>query len=337
MRNHYSSFLIRSLFLFLFFCCPTQGTSAMQDRPSIRGKIICLDPGHGGTATTDTFRQGPSGEREEWINLRVAFILKELLEKNGAQVIMTRTEDVFVPLADRATIAKENNADLFLSIHHNGTADPAVNFPIIYYHNNASENQASVALGKHIIQALNTTFYASKQPSGIISDHAIFPGSGAGVLRGTYGIPSVIAEASFFTNADEEKLLKDPAHNQKEAEALCTALKSFFSLPQLPILEKNSKIKISPFNVFQEAERTNDIALLWHEDFQEALKLMKSKDSTSLQQAYRLFSRSAHSFPDSYIAKECHLNRAMLLKKFGKQEESKEEKNRAKEHYVELD
>lgn len=98
---------MRTLFIFLY--CLTLGTIAMADRPSIKGKIICLDPGHGGTADTDAFRQGPSGEREEWINLRVAFMLKELLEKNGAQVIMTRTEDVFIPLADRASIAKEKN------------------------------------------------------------------------------------------------------------------------------------------------------------------------------------------------------------------------------------
>src|SRR5690554_6243047 len=112
---------------------------------SIKDKIICIDPGHGGTAETDSYRVGPTGEREEWVNLRVGLILKELLEDRGAKVIMTRSEDVQVTLAERAALAKEGNADLFISIHHNATADDQVNFPIIYFHGSANENRAGVS------------------------------------------------------------------------------------------------------------------------------------------------------------------------------------------------
>ena len=65
---------------------------------SLQGKVICLDPGHGGTAATDSYRVGLGGGREEWINLRVALELKKLLEAKGARVILTRTEYVDVPL-----------------------------------------------------------------------------------------------------------------------------------------------------------------------------------------------------------------------------------------------
>ncbi|WP_414618177.1 N-acetylmuramoyl-L-alanine amidase family protein [Dyadobacter sp. 32] len=58
---------------------------------SIRGKVICIDPGHGGTSQTDHYRVGPAGEREEWVNLRVALLLRKILEEKGAKVIMTRT------------------------------------------------------------------------------------------------------------------------------------------------------------------------------------------------------------------------------------------------------
>ena len=110
----------------------------------LEGKVICIDPGHGGTAATDSYRVGPTGEREEWINLRVGTLLGEMLEQSGAKVIYTRTTDTFIPLAERSKIAVENKVDLFISIHHNATADPKVNFPIIYFHGSAEENKASV-------------------------------------------------------------------------------------------------------------------------------------------------------------------------------------------------
>ena len=49
---------------------------------SVSGKKICIDPGHGGTAETDTFRVGLLGEREEWVNLRVALMLKKMLKQS---------------------------------------------------------------------------------------------------------------------------------------------------------------------------------------------------------------------------------------------------------------
>ena len=89
-----------------------------HDSP-VEGKVIVIDPGHGGTAATDSYRVGPDGEREEWIDLRVGLLLRDLLEERGAKVLMTRTEDVIVLLADRSKLAVDNNADLFVSIHHN--------------------------------------------------------------------------------------------------------------------------------------------------------------------------------------------------------------------------
>lgn len=64
---------------------------------ALKGKTVCLDPGHGGTAATDSYRVGLGGEREERINLRVALELKKMLEAKGARVVMTRTADVDVP------------------------------------------------------------------------------------------------------------------------------------------------------------------------------------------------------------------------------------------------
>jgi N-acetylmuramoyl-L-alanine amidase len=307
---------------------------ALPDKPTLSGKIICLDPGHGGTAATDSFRQGPTGEREEWINLRVALLLKEKLEKKGARVLITRTDDSHIPFDDRIKLAIENKADVFLSIHHNGTADRGVNFPIVYFHGNAFENRASVELGKVVATRLRKALYTSKTQVSLVSDHTIFPTAGAKVLRETYGIPGIIAEASFFTNPEEEKRLKGRQYNQKEADAFVNALEDFFSLPHSAILRKNSQVQIVPFTVLQEAERMHPDALRWLSDFEEGKKLLQKGDTSSLTQALTLFTRSARSFPDSYVAAQCHTYRAAILHRMGKPAEALQEEIRVKERYV---
>jgi len=297
--------LIYCIFLFCaFFSCYSERANPLA------GKIICIDPGHGGTATTDSFRVGPSGEREEWINLRVGLYLKSFLEKEGTIVIMIRNKDIGIGLKERALLAIENNADIFISIHHNATADFSVNFPIIYFHGNASENQASVQLGKLMAKSISKELFNSQTPVSLVSDHVIFPGSGTAVLRYSYGIPGIIGESSFFTNPEEEKRLIDQMYNKKEAQAYYHAIKEFYKQETLPIFEKYSKVKVEPFPVFQEAERMSDIAKLWKQDFGMAEQLYKINNVDSLEKALELFTRSARSFPDSWLARKTHSFRA---------------------------
>lgn len=86
---------------------------------NLSGKIICVNPGHGGSDP------GACGDlRESDMNLTVALRLGQLLAERGASVIYTRTSDDHVYLSDRPTIANNAGADLFISIHHNGSNDP---------------------------------------------------------------------------------------------------------------------------------------------------------------------------------------------------------------------
>ena len=319
----------------LFFLLSISFYGCQKETPNpLAGKTICIDPGHGGTAATDTFRVGPSGEREEWINLRVALHLKDMLEKADAKVIMTRSTDIDVGLKERALLAIENKADVFISIHHNATADSTVNFPIIYFHGNASENQASVQLGKLLTLNISSELYNSDTPVSLVSDHVIFPGSGTAVLRNSYGIPGIIGEASFFTNPDEEQRLKNQEYNKNEAQAYYNALSEFFKHETLPIIEKYSIVKIEPFPVLQEAERMSDIAKLWKQDFEQAKLLFENVKEDSLQKALDLFTRSARSFPDSWLAARTHYYCAIIFEMLGENEKAKIEKQRIEEHYA---
>ncbi|MCK5345189.1 MAG: N-acetylmuramoyl-L-alanine amidase [Candidatus Heimdallarchaeota archaeon] len=313
-------------------------TSCMKEKNNpLAGKIICIDPGHGGTAETDSFRVGPYGEREEWMNLRVVLKLANLLKEAGATAVLTRASDESVELKARADLAIQNKADVFVSIHHNATADTAVNFPIIYYHGNASENQASIYLGRLLAKNIRTKLFDKDTPVSLISDHVIFPGSGAAVLRYSYGIPGVIGEASFFTNPREEERLKSDEYNQREAEAYYHTLKEYFKYKSQPILEKYSIIKLPGFEVFQEADRMDTTALLWKQDYEEGTILSKSSDTDSIEDAISLLSRSVRSFPDSWLAREAHISRGDIMKKLGRSAEADTALLRANEFYVEVD
>ena len=311
-------------------------SSCVHEDGPLTGKTVCLDPGHGGTSDIDSYRVGVAGEREEWIDLRVALKLKSLLEEKDCRVIMTREKDVAVPLKERALMAIDGEADAFISIHHNATADTTVNFPTVYFHGNASENQASVLLGLTIIRQLRRSLFHADTPVSLVSDHTIFPTAGTAVLRHSYGLPGVIGEASFFSNPSEEQRLKQNDYNDLEAMAYLRGLEEYFSAAPLPVLEKNSLVTIAPFEVFQEAQRMDSVAVLWEQDHQQALILFQTSQTNALQSALDLFTRSARSFPDSWLTGKSHHYRALIFEQLGRHDEALETHNRVKQFYVQI-
>jgi N-acetylmuramoyl-L-alanine amidase len=324
------------MFFFLLLTLAFRMTDSIgQQNKILEGKIICLDPGHGGTAATDSYRVGPTGEREEWINLRVANLLKKMLEKQGATVLMTRDADVQVTLADRAELAVKGDADVFISIHHNATADRTVNFPILYFHGSVLENEASVSLGKLIAMEFRDALFGSQGPVSLVSDFAIFPNAGAGVLRGTYGIPAILSEASFFSHAAEEVRLKKKRYNKREAKAYFNALTSFFDQEVIPpIREKSHPLTIPPFPVFQEAERMRPEAIHWKENYLRGKELVEQGDPSLLDEAMEYLELSVRSFADSYVAREAHKLRSKVLLLQGKDAEAATEALRVDAFYV---
>lgn len=83
------------------------------------GQLVCINPGHGGSDP------GACGNlQEKDMNLVVSLRLGQLLQECGFRVVYTRTDDRWMALSDRPAIANENNTDIFVSIHHNGSASP---------------------------------------------------------------------------------------------------------------------------------------------------------------------------------------------------------------------
>jgi hypothetical protein len=154
------------------------------------------------------------------------------------------------------------------------------------------------------------------------------------VLRHSYGIPAVISEASFFTNAAEEQRLRDAGYNRREAQALARAIQDFLARPIPPIEEVGSRVELPPFEVFRESERMRPEALRWREAFTEARELMPRGEPGALEQAYERLTLSARAFPDSPIAGECHRLRGEILARQGRLDEAERERRRSAEHYV---
>ncbi|MFA4838595.1 MAG: N-acetylmuramoyl-L-alanine amidase [Candidatus Neomarinimicrobiota bacterium] len=185
----------------------------------VSGLTFCLDPGHGGDAHIPKYKRGPTGVREAEMNLRVAFYLKDFLEKAGVTVILTRDADTDISLKDRAEIANRNRVDMFISLHHNAVDNPKTNFASTWYHGDADFSPVSLDLARYIQMNLNEYLRLPDViATGLLSDYLMYP-EGFGVLR-QLEVPGILLESSFFSNPKEEKLLDNPKYNKIEAYAI---------------------------------------------------------------------------------------------------------------------
>lgn len=119
MLKKYNLFFLIFL-LFVFF----SSSAIANDEPKHKVKTVVIDAGHGGKDP------GCSGHihNEKTVALSVALKLGKYIEEHikDVRVIYTRKTDVFVDLEDRAKIANDNNADLFISIHCNAAGRPVL-------------------------------------------------------------------------------------------------------------------------------------------------------------------------------------------------------------------
>ncbi len=209
------------------------------------GRIV-VDPGHGGH---DTGTIGPTGLSEKDLVLDVALRLKKLIDRNKeSDVILTRSDDNFIPLEERTAIANEKAADLFISIHANASHDRSARGIETYYLNFTSSPEALEVAARenatsqesvHELQdlikkiAMTEKVEESHEFANQIQHEVHARLAKAAVAQRDRGVkkapfvvliganmPSVLAEISFLTNPRDERALKRPEHRQKIAQAL---------------------------------------------------------------------------------------------------------------------
>ena len=224
-RLFYITVITTSLFL-LFTSCSRREKITEQQIPfrveipayarHLKDFKICLDPGHGGQGHISDYKRGPTGVREAEVNLQVALHLRDMLQKAGATVIMTRVDDSYVSLATRSQIANESDANFFISLHHNGIDNPKTNYTSTWYHGDADDSRQSLDLARYIQHGVSDALRLPTSPAtGLYSDKLV-TASGFGVLRLTE-CPAVLCEASFLSNPEEEARLQDGNYLKKEA------------------------------------------------------------------------------------------------------------------------
>ena len=227
------------------------------------GRVV-LDPGHGGH---DAGTHGPSGLTEKDLVLDVSQRLAALLQDRlGSEVLLTRSDDTYVPLEGRTKIANEHKADLFLSIHANSSPVKSVTGVETYYLNfttsraaldlAARENATAessifdlkdvlekIALKDKIDESrefasrLQTSLYTLTKASAATKNRGIKKAPFV-VLIGAQ-MPSVLAEIGFLTNASDEALMRKNEHRQKIAEALYKGIAAYAeSLSQLQVAKR---------------------------------------------------------------------------------------------------
>ncbi len=188
---------------------------------SLAGKIICIDPGHGGkdSGARDEFRSGKVYEKD--ITLSVGRRLRDLLTQNGATVVMTRSDDTFIPVMGRPQIANARRADFFVSIHADSSGGQnSHSGSTIYYH---AQNPVCRLMAADISRRMAESSGIPRL--GIRSDTVRFP-TGFGVLRGSL-MPAVLVETGYMNcDTDLTKLRTDDTQ-QKIAEGIMAGLRDF--------------------------------------------------------------------------------------------------------------
>lgn len=189
---------------------PRQTTPSPQTRPIQQGRVVVvIDPGHGGN---DTGAIGIGGLREIDVVLPISKQVRDILEQNGVQVVMTREYDQEVELEPRTQLANRVNADLFISIHANAIdmTRPDVNGIETYYFQSRSGQLLAQYIHNSILQTTGS-------PNRGVREARFY------VLRHTQ-MPAVLVEVGFVTGAQDAAKLADPAYRSLMAEAIARGI-----------------------------------------------------------------------------------------------------------------
>lgn len=200
----------------------TRAFALMADQ-NLKGTVIVLDAGHGGNDPGARV----SGQDEDEINLDLVLRLASFLEKAGAEVRMTRSDDVDLSdenvenikksdMQHRKEILDKEDVTLFISIHCNTSGDQRCTGSQVYYRKN---DKVSQKLADAIQGQLKKT-----------TGSKYIPASGDFYLLNETDNLGVLVEVGFLTNAQDFEQLKDETHRENLAYAIYEGISDFLSI-----------------------------------------------------------------------------------------------------------
>lgn len=229
---------------------------AQKKAANTKKYVIVIDAGHGGK---DPGCIGKNGTKEKTVVLSVARKLKTKLDANGFKTFLTRNDDRYLKLAERAEIGEKRRADLFISLHANANPSRAMKgFSIYTLSEKASDEEAKkLAEAENAADKIGVEGFTDFEPNirsalSALQQHAVAemseeyatgasramrrasidaqPGPGVrhapfAVLRST--VPGALIELGHLSNAREEKLLKSDAHQNKLVAAIVRSIQNY--------------------------------------------------------------------------------------------------------------
>jgi len=239
---------------------PSAAAPAPIERPgrSAPRRTIVIDAGHGGR---DPGAVGVTGVREKDVVLDAALKLRAALEHRGNyRVALTRDADRFVELEDRVRFARDQHADLFISVHADSHTNREAAGASVY---TLSENGAARAQNMMAAQNWDIDLGDARR-DGVVGDilvdlaqrettnrsaqfaQTVIPriGQVSPLLRNTHrnagffvllapDVPAVLIETGFLSNVADERRLADPRSRERMADAMAGAVDAYFATPQL--------------------------------------------------------------------------------------------------------
>ena len=201
--------------------------STMSDNVSIRltrprsgglsRKVVVIDPGHGGHDNGCTF----GGLMEKNMTLAYSLIVAQRLQREGASVILTRSDDSYPSLTRRWQIANESYADAFISIHINSLNSNAPSASMTFFHGTSNiSNLLAECLQSEVSSASTISSW------GTVNDFKRFR-EGMAVLKTNHS-PSVLMELGFINNTHDRAEMLAPDFGDRIADAITRGLKKFF-------------------------------------------------------------------------------------------------------------
>ncbi len=176
--------------------------------------LVALDAGHGGVDDGCRF----DGVAEKEINLQIALLTKQKLEKLGYQVLMTRQDDGWLSKERRVKLANMAGANIYVSIHQNSFEKETVKgIETWYYAQDTSRDSERLA---RLLQQ-ETAAAAGARERALRGDAELY-------VTGKTDMPACLIETGFLSNPEERALLTDPTYQERLAEGIANGIELYF-------------------------------------------------------------------------------------------------------------
>ncbi|MCI9626532.1 MAG: N-acetylmuramoyl-L-alanine amidase [Clostridia bacterium] len=207
---------------------------------------VCIDAGHGGK---DSGAVG-SKTHEKWIALDVASRVAQKLQNSGIDVVMTRDSDYFVELAERAKIANNAGADMFISVHCNSAVESARGTEVWCYPGAAEDGRLAKSIHDRLVERTGLKDRGVKEEN-------------YAVLR-LSRCPAALVELGFISNPQEEQTMMGFDYQDAASTAIVEGIKEFAGIKEVqPVKEQKLSYDNTVDNMLQDGIITTENMANW--------------------------------------------------------------------------